>query len=207
MRSRWKKSLLLIFSGITISSIRGYVYVHVFMHTKLYKAKGAWNVSANNSGLCGPQRPETDLRQIAYILVFYNISFSWLLPLGRFPIYFFVAWQWKRSISNLFSIMWASSEGQSQDCPQGISFQQVSEKKQEVSDQLHLRKVPSVYRTCCKIFFKPFGDFVQRNVDNCILDLISRLILRQFRWRKFMKLKLKAKWREKSLIQDSTFTW
>ena len=126
---------------------------------------------------------------------------------GRFPIYFFVAWQWKRTISNLLSIMWASSEGQSQDCPQGISFQQVSEKKQEVSDQLHLRKVPSVDRTCCKIFFKALYHFVQRNVDNCILDLISRLILRQFRWRKFMKVKLKAKWREKSLIQDSTFTW
>ena len=63
-----------------------YVYAHVFMHTKLYK--GAWNVSANNSGLCGPQRPETDLRQIAYILVFYNISFSWLLPLDGFQFIF-----------------------------------------------------------------------------------------------------------------------
>ena len=51
---------------------------------------------------------------------------------------------------------WASSEGQSQDRPQGILFQQFSEKKQEVSDQLHLRKLPSVYKTCCKIFFKLF---------------------------------------------------
>ena len=103
--------------------------------------------------------------------------------------------------------MSASSEGQSQDRPQGIFSQQVSEKKQEASDQLHLRKVPSVYRTCRKIFFKAFCDFVRRNVDNCISDSMSRLILRQFRWRKFMKLKLKAKWREKSLTQDSTFTW
>ena len=31
-----------------------------------------------------------DLRlgQIVYILVFYNISFSWLLPLGRFQFIF-----------------------------------------------------------------------------------------------------------------------
>ena len=84
--------------------------------TKRYK--GAWNVSANNSETVGHK----DLRpgQIVYILVFYNILFSLLLPLslrtadafpvvaslppknsgsqatstGRFPIYFFVAWQW-----------------------------------------------------------------------------------------------------------------
>ena len=70
------------------------------LHTKLYK--GAWNVSANNSETVG----HIDLRlgQIVYILLLYNISFSWLLPLGRFPIYFFVAWQWKRSISLVFSI-------------------------------------------------------------------------------------------------------
>ena len=33
-----------------------------------------------------------------YILVFYNISFSWLLQLDGFQFIFFVAWQWKRSI-------------------------------------------------------------------------------------------------------------
>ena len=38
------------------------------------------------------------LGQIVYILVFYNISFSWLLPLDGFQFIFFVAWQWKRSI-------------------------------------------------------------------------------------------------------------
>ena len=54
------------------------------LHTKL--CKGAWNVSANN--------PETvdhkDLRlgQIVYILVFYSMSFSWLLPLSGFQFNF-----------------------------------------------------------------------------------------------------------------------
>ena len=42
------------------------------LHTKIYKV--AWNVSANNSETVGHK----DLR---LILVFYNISFSWLLPL------------------------------------------------------------------------------------------------------------------------------
>ena len=55
------------------------------LHTKLYK--GAWNVSANNSETVGHK----DLRfgKTVYILVLYNISFSWLLPLDGF-------WQWKR---------------------------------------------------------------------------------------------------------------
>ena len=54
------------------------------LHTKLYK--GAWNVSANNSETVGHK----DLRfgQIVYILVFYNISFSWLLPLDSFQCIF-----------------------------------------------------------------------------------------------------------------------
>ena len=54
------------------------------LHTKLYK--GAWNVSANNSETVGHK----DLRfgQIVYILVFYNISFSWLLPLDGFQFIF-----------------------------------------------------------------------------------------------------------------------
>ena len=45
------------------------------LHTKLHK--GVWGVLANNSEtVC-----QRDLRlgQIVYILVFYNISFSWLL--------------------------------------------------------------------------------------------------------------------------------
>ena len=50
------------------------------LHTKL--CKGAWNVSANTSETVGHK----DLRfgQIVYILVFYNISFFWLLPLDGF---------------------------------------------------------------------------------------------------------------------------
>ena len=67
------------------------------LHTKLYK--GAWNVSANNSETVGHK--DLRLGQIAYILVFYNISFSWLLPLDGFQFIFFVAWQWKRSIRRL----------------------------------------------------------------------------------------------------------
>ena len=64
------------------------------LHTKLYK--GAWTVSANNSETMGHK--ELRLGQIVYILVFHNISFSWLLPLDGFQFNFFVAWQWKRSI-------------------------------------------------------------------------------------------------------------
>ena len=56
------------------------------LHTKLYK--GAWNVSANNSETVG--RKDLRLGEIVYILVFYKILFSW-----RFPIFMFVARQWK----------------------------------------------------------------------------------------------------------------
>ena len=41
--------------------------------------KDAWNVSANNSETVGHK--DVGLGQIVYILVFYNIPFSWLLPL------------------------------------------------------------------------------------------------------------------------------
>ena len=53
---------------------------------KLYK--GVWNVSANNSETVGHK----DLRrgQIVYVLVFYNMSFSWLLPLDGFQFIFFL---------------------------------------------------------------------------------------------------------------------
>ena len=79
-----ENSLLLIFSSITISSIRRYVNAHVFMHTKLYK--GAWNVSANNSETVGHK--DLRLGQIVCTLVFYNISFSWFLPLDGFQFIF-----------------------------------------------------------------------------------------------------------------------
>ena len=45
------------------------------LRTKLYK--GAWNVSENNSETVGHK--DLTLGQIVYILVFYNISFSWIL--------------------------------------------------------------------------------------------------------------------------------
>ena len=63
------------------------------LHTKLYK--GVWNVSANNSETMAHK--DLRLGQIVYISVFYNISFSWLLPLDGFQ-FIFVAWQWTRSI-------------------------------------------------------------------------------------------------------------
>ena len=52
--------------------------------TKLYK--GAWNVSATNSETVGHK--DLKFGQIVYILVFYNISFSWLLPLDDFKCIF-----------------------------------------------------------------------------------------------------------------------
>ena len=54
------------------------------LHAKLYK--DAWNVSANNSETVGHK--DLRLGQIVYILVFYNISFSWLLPLDGFQFIF-----------------------------------------------------------------------------------------------------------------------
>ena len=56
------------------------------LHTMPYK--GAWNVSANNSETVGHK--DLRLEQIVYILVFYNISFSWLLPLVGFQFVFWV---------------------------------------------------------------------------------------------------------------------
>ena len=49
------------------------------LHKTLYE--GAWNVSANNSETVGHK----DLR---LIVVFYNISFSWLLPMDGFQFIF-----------------------------------------------------------------------------------------------------------------------
>ena len=51
--------------------------------------------------------------------------------------------------------------------------------KQKVSDQLHLRKVPSVYSTCFKMFFFFLQLFVilfRDTVDNCILDFTPRML-------------------------------
>ena len=48
--------------------------------------KGAWNISANTSDTVGHK--DLGFGQIFYILVFYNISFSWLLPLDGFQFIF-----------------------------------------------------------------------------------------------------------------------
>ena len=54
--------------------------------------------------------------------------------------------------------------------------------KQEELDQLHLRKVPSVYSTCFKmIFFKLFIILFRDTVDNCILDFTPRMLYK-FSW-------------------------
>ena len=55
------------------------------LHSKLYK--GAWNVSSNNSETVGHK--DLRLGKIVYMLVFYNISFSWLLPPDGFQYIFF----------------------------------------------------------------------------------------------------------------------
>ena len=48
--------------------------------------KALQNVLANNSETVGHK--DLRLGQIVYILVFYNISFSWLLPLDSFQFIF-----------------------------------------------------------------------------------------------------------------------
>ena len=55
--------------------------------------------------------------------------------------------------------------------------------KQKVSDQLHLRKVPSVYSTCFKVFFflQLFVILFRDTVDNCILDFTPRMLYK-FSW-------------------------
>ena len=78
------------------------------LHTKLYE--GAWNVSANNSETVG----QKDLRlgQIVYILVFHNISFSWLLPLDGFQFTFCcvtvktIYWETKRNDPLVRTLFW-----------------------------------------------------------------------------------------------------
>ena len=55
---------------------------------------------------------------------------------------------------------------------------------QEESDQLHLRKVPSVYSTCFKMFFFFLQLFVilfRDTVNNCILDFTPRMLY-TFSW-------------------------
>ena len=79
-RSFYRKSELQMFLSISGGHIGGQFISIKWRLKKLYK--GARNVSANNSETVGFK--DLRLGQIVYILVFYNISFSWLLPLDGF---------------------------------------------------------------------------------------------------------------------------
>ena len=110
-----KKSLLLIFSSITISGIRRYVYAHVwyFSCEKKELLLKKWTLEVfvhfrrpywctktahqNGVSIQSSTKVRETFRQITqklcarkifFILVFYNISFSWFSSTGRFPIYF-----------------------------------------------------------------------------------------------------------------------
>ena len=64
------------------------------LHTKLYK--GAWSTRQITQKLWATVT--WDLEKLFRYLSF-NISFSSFLPLDGFQFFFFVAWQWKRSIT------------------------------------------------------------------------------------------------------------
>ena len=80
-KNYYRKSELQMFLLISGSHIGVPIWC---LHTKLYK--GVWNVSANNSETVGHK--DLRLGQNVYILVFYNISFSWPLPLDGFQFIF-----------------------------------------------------------------------------------------------------------------------
>ena len=82
-KSFYRKSELQMFLLISGGHIGAPIWR---LHTKLYK--GAWNVSANNSETVGHK--DLRLGQIVYILVFYSMSFSWLLPPDGFKFNFLV---------------------------------------------------------------------------------------------------------------------
>ena len=81
----WEKNRLFCSLHFRVFTVRD-TKIGSELHTKLYK--GAWNVSANNAETVGHK----DLRfgKIVYILIFFNISFYWLLPLDGFQFILFV---------------------------------------------------------------------------------------------------------------------
>ena len=85
-KSFYRKSELQMFLLISDDqAVHQYgVSIQCHRYWKLYK--GVWNVSTNNSKTVGHK----DLRsgQIVYILVFCNISFSWLLTVDGFRFIF-----------------------------------------------------------------------------------------------------------------------
>ena len=73
------------------------------LHTKLYK--GAWNVSANNSKTVGHK--DLRLGKFVWILVFYNISFSWLLPLDGFQFIFLLRDSENDPRETIYKLTWS----------------------------------------------------------------------------------------------------
>ena len=128
------------------------------LHRKLYK--GAWNVSPNTSETVGHKDQRLG-REIVYILVFYNISFSWLLPLDGFQFIFFVAWQWKRSIEKpnwtihrVRTLFWTKNSRTFQG---PIYFSRISTKKSlESTSFLVLLQHEQLYREGLSVF-APLG--------------------------------------------------
>ena len=129
------------------------------LHTKLYK--GAWNVSANNSETVG----QKDLRlgQIVYILVFHNISFSWLLPLDGFQFTFCcvtvktIYWETKRNDPLVRTLFWKKKiQGLFKD-PSYFSRTPFSKKKSlESMSFLVLLQHEQLYREGLSVF-APLG--------------------------------------------------
>ena len=84
-KSFYRKSELQMFLLISGGHIGAQNYAPMWrLHTNLFK--GAWSVSANNPGTV--RHKDLRIGQIIYILVFYNISFSWPLPLDGFQSIF-----------------------------------------------------------------------------------------------------------------------
>ena len=88
-RVKWKSfyrkselQMFLLISGGHIGAPKR--YTNMASHYK--GLQSVWNVSANNSETVGHK--DLRLEQIVYTLVFYNISFSWLLPLDGFQLIF-----------------------------------------------------------------------------------------------------------------------
>ena len=79
-KSFYGKSELQMFLLISIHQYG----VSIQSSTKVMKSE--WNVSANKSGTVGHK--DLRLGKIVFILVFYNISFSWLLPVDSFQFIF-----------------------------------------------------------------------------------------------------------------------
>ena len=86
------------------------ILVDLTVHQYGVSIQSSTKVCENNSETVGYK----DLRfgQIVYILVFYNISFSWLLPLDGFQFNFLprvYCEQWKGRMSGILIFLWIKS--------------------------------------------------------------------------------------------------